>query len=233
VRRRRRSRRTGYGWGAATGSIAGQPNDPDAYGRRGRFSRGPEVPDERVDDALRRWTSASSTRGMPSRPGALGRRRADAEHERWHRQRPPSGPSGPHRPGRGGLAVNVTASAGHRSPGAPARVAATAPSDRPRRGAPPSPSPPNRREWSAEPGRRTGTGPDSERAGRELSGTRPTNPSALCSAGTRSGSTPVRRNASAVAGPTAATRVEPNARASRSSPMKRLTALTDVKTTQR
>ena len=51
---------------------------------------------------------------------------------------------------------------------------------------------------------------------RPRSGNASTSPRALCSAGTRSGSTPVRRSASAVAGPTAATSTEPRARASRS-----------------
>ena len=65
------------------------------------------------------------------------------------------------------------------------------------------------------------------------SGNSSTSPRALCSAGTRSGSTPSRRSASAVAGPTAATSTPPRARASRNAPMKRSTALTEVSTTQR
>ncbi len=60
-----------------------------------------------------------------------------------------------------------------------------------------------------------------------------TKPRALCSAGTRSGSTPSIRSASDVAGPTAATDVDPSARASRSSAMKRSTALTEVNTIHR
>ena len=63
------------------------------------------------------------------------------------------------------------------------------------------------------------------------SGNSSTSPRALCSAGTRSGSMPARRSASAVAGPTAATRTPASARASRSSPMNRSTALRDVSTT--
>ena len=83
------------------------------------------------------------------------------------------------------------------------------------------------------PGARSALGNSTRREPRpRRSGNASTSPRALCSAGTRSGSTPVRRSASAVAGPTAATSTEPRARASRSTPMKRSTAVTDVRTTQ-
>ena len=63
------------------------------------------------------------------------------------------------------------------------------------------------------------------------SGKASTSPRALCSAGTRSASTPARASASAVAGPTAATSTGPRSRASCNACMKRSTAVTEVSTT--
>ena len=83
-------------------------------------------------------------------------------------------------------------------------------------------------------GERSAQGNRTRRFGaRSGAGNSSTRPRALCSAGTRSGSTPASRSASAVAGPTAATSTGPSARASRSSARKRSTALTEVSTTQR
>ena len=92
------------------------------------------------------------------------------------------------------------------------RASRAAPCGTPRRGSPSQPL--SRRPARRVSGARSAHGNSTRRgtSAVEVGEATPPAPRALCSAGTRSGSTPARRRASAVAGPTAATSTEPSAR---------------------
>ncbi len=170
--------------------------------------------------------------GQAGRPGRRCGRRPDADHVggRWHRRAVRSAQRHErlHRRGRG---ERQRVGRRHAGRAARARARRGAPCGRPRRGGHPTPCWPSPSTMVS--GAQVGAGEEDAprpvaRPGRRIPRS---SARALCSAGTRSGSTPARRSASAVAGPTAATSTPPRARASRSSAMKRSTALTEVSTT--
>ena len=81
-------------------------------------------------------------------------------------------------------------------------------------------------------GRQVATGNRTRRPAAPSAGSPRPGPGRCARPGTRSGSTPARRRASAVAGPTAATPHAPSARASRTLAINRSTAFCEVSTTQ-
>ena len=218
---------------AAAGTVGGGSAMAVQPTRRCRH-RGPKWPTSSAtmpsaDAPQASCTPAPAGRRGPPRPwSARCRRRAGATVSGA-----PSGSATPRTPSPRSVAVNddgVAAATRASSVGLGRRTGRRC--GRPRPAEPPIPCP--RGPSTSVPGERSAQGNRTRRlACRPAAGNSSTRPRALCSAGTRSGSTPAMRAARRrwPARPRPPS-TGPSVRASRSSAMKRSTALTEVSTTQ-